>query len=149
MWWLVTGTILDLADKVAHCSAILPRPAAAAVERPATSKAADGPRPEYTNESLGTQVIEGLTCERRKGTLTYPIGTIGNDRPIVSTTENWTSQELRIVVLSKISDIRSGDRIVQLKNINRANPEYSLFQPPPDYKVVDQTGPFELVINLP
>ena len=53
------------------------------------------------------------------------------------------------MVLSKISDIRSGDRIVQLKNINRANPEYSLFQPPPDYKVVDQTGPFELVINLP
>ena len=162
--------ILDPVNKVAHRSAIPPMPqrpgsvggvigspaalskgspSAPAIQRPAAPATDSTPRPQTTSESLGTQVIEGLTCEGRKSTTTYPVGMIGNDRPLVSTNEFWMSVELRMMVLSKSSDPRSGDRTMQLKNISRAEQEYSLFQPPPDYKVVDETESFEIVIKFP
>lgn len=81
-----------------------------------------------SNESLGTQVIEGVTCEGRRTKTTYPVGAIGNDRPLVVTTESWWQPELRMTVLLKDRDPRSGDRTVQMKNISRVEPEYSLFQ---------------------
>lgn len=119
-----------------------------AAARPAPPKAADAPpRPETSSESLGTQVIEGLSCEGRRTTTTYPIGAMGNDRPLVSTNEYWTSTELKVMVLSKRKDPRMGDSTTTLKNISRADPEFNLFQPPADYKVVDETGSFELTIK--
>jgi hypothetical protein len=142
--------ILDTTNKVAHRSAILPRPAVADVAHSAGPKAVDGsPRREFTNESLGTQIIEGLTCQGSRFKMTYPVGTKGNDRPIIVSIDSWTSPELSLMVLSKHSDPRMGVRIVQTKNISRVDPEYSLFQPPPDYKIVDEAGSFELIINLP
>lgn len=142
--------ILDPANRVAHRSAILPRPAAAAVERPATSKAADvPPGAEMTSEPLATQVIEGLTCRGNRFRMTYKVGAMGNDRPIIVNVDSWTSTELGLMVLSKHTDPRMGIRIVQAKNISRADPEYSLFQPPPDYRIVDEAGSFEVVIKAP
>ena len=78
---------------------------------------------------------------------TYPVGSMGNDRPLVRTVEMWTSTELRITVLSKSSDLRNGEFPMTLKNVSRVEPEFSLFQPPPDYKVVDETASFELIIK--
>jgi len=140
--------ILDTVNKVAHRSAILPRPAVADVARPAAPKAVDGP-PRFSSEPLRTQVIEGLACEGSRFNMTYPVGAMGNDRPIIVNVDSWTSTELRLMVLSKHTDPRMGVRIVQLKNISRAEPEYSLFQPPPDYKIVDEAGSFEILIRVP
>lgn len=165
--------VLDSVNKVAHRSAIPTpaqrrgaaggfvgypsaasqgsTPAPAAVTRPAAPKATVGPPPpgpENTNESLGTQVIEGLTCEGRRVTTTYPTGSMGNDRPMITTSETWVSIDLKVLVLSKRKDPRSGENTMQLKNISRAEPEYSLFQPPSDYKIVDETGPFDITINM-
>ncbi len=160
--------VLDPVAKVAHRSALPPQPqqsrgvvsgagmvgspgsATAAVARPAAPNAADAPpRPEYSSESLGTKAIDGLTCEGRLMKTTYPVGAMGNDRPLITTNETWFSTELKMMLLSKYIDPRNGDRTMTTKNFSRVEPEYSLFQPPPDYKIVDETGSFEISIRLP
>jgi hypothetical protein len=77
-------------------------------------------------------------------TTTYPIGSVGNDRPIVAISEMWFSKELGLTVLSKNSDPRNGEQTTRLTNISRAEPQMSLFQPPPDYKIVEETGGFTM-----
>ena len=100
--------------------------------------------PEFTSEDLGTQVIEGVVAEGHRQTTTFPVGSQGNDRPIVTTSETWMSPELKIVILRKMSDPRSGEDTLKTTNLSRAEPDLALFQPPPDYTIVDETGPFTI-----
>ena len=108
---------------------------------PAPQAGALRPRPQTKNEPIGTQVIEGLLCDGTRNTITYPVGMFGNDREIVATGETWTSQELRIPVLTRRSDPRSGESVTKLTEINRTEPDPALFLPPPDYKIEDQPAP--------
>ena len=96
---------------------------------------------EVNQESLGTQSIEGVTAEGTRMTLTIPAGKIGNDRPIVTVNERWYSPELQTVVLTKNSDPRMGETTYRLTNINRSEPDPSLFQVPADYTVDEGPGP--------
>jgi hypothetical protein len=98
-------------------------------------------RPQFSHESLGSQTIEGVLAEGSRTTVTYAIGAVGNDRPITTVSETWTSPELKTVVLSKNSDPRNGDSTTRLTNISRLEPEVSLFQIPSDYEIVDQQTP--------
>lgn len=91
-------------------------------------------------DSLGSQSIEGLQVEGTRITNTMPAGAIGNDRPIVTTIENWYSPELQIMVKSHTVDPQAGDTDFQLHNVTRAEPSPSLFQIPADYKVTEPTG---------
>src|SRR5262245_496179 len=90
---------------------------------------------EVNQEQLGTQTIEGVMAEGTRLTLTIPAGKIGNERPIVTVNERWYSQELQTVVLTKNSDPRMGETTYRLTNINRSEPDPSLFQVPADYTV--------------
>ncbi|HEX4003356.1 MAG TPA: hypothetical protein VHX36_11960 [Candidatus Acidoferrales bacterium] len=90
--------------------------------------------------SLGTQTINGVQAEGTRYTRTIPTGAIGNQNPIVITTEKWYSPDLQMVVLSKRNDPRTGERVTQLTNIQRTEPEASLFEVPSDY-TVKQGGP--------
>jgi hypothetical protein len=40
-------------------------------------------------------------------------------------------------VLTRRSDPRNGDTVTKLVNISRAEPNHALFEPPADYKVVE------------
>lgn len=95
---------------------------------------------EVNQEQLGTQTIEGVAAEGARVTFTIPAGKIGNDRPIVTVNERWYSQELQTVVMSKNSDPRMGETTYRLTNIDRSEPDPSLFQVPPDYTL--QEGGF-------
>lgn len=86
------------------------------------------------HESLGTQVIEGVTAEGTRDTRTIPAGAIGNEKPIVITSETWTSPELQVVVLSKRNDPRFGETVYKLSDINRSEPDPALFQLPEKVK---------------
>jgi hypothetical protein len=98
-------------------------------------------RPQFSHDSLGTQTIEGVLAEGSRTTVTYPIGAIGNDRPITTVSETWTSPELKTVVLSKRSDPRNGESTTRVTNISRVEPDPSLFQIPSDYEIVDPQTP--------
>ena len=97
-------------------------------------------RLEHVTESLGTQVIEGVQVEGTKTTTTFPVGSIGNDRPIVRVMESWHAPELKITLLSKNSDPRTGEFAMRLQNIDRTEPDPTLFRVPPDYQVADENG---------
>jgi hypothetical protein len=56
----------------------------------------------------------------------------------------WSSETLRTIVLSHHVDPRDGEFTMKLTNISMAEPDAALFQPPADYTVVDETGPFEI-----
>jgi len=100
--------------------------------------------PEVTRETLGNQLIEGIMAEGHRLVQTWPAGSQGNDRPFQTTSERWFSQELQLTLLSKNLDPRSGENTTKLVNINRAEPPSELFQPPSDYTIVDETGPFDI-----
>src|SRR5262245_11716685 len=96
---------------------------------------------EVNQESLGAQSIEGVMAEGTRVTLTIAAGKIGNERPIVTVNERWYSQELQTVVLTKNSDPRMGETTYRLTNINRSEPDPSLFQVPADYTIDESFSP--------
>ncbi len=101
-------------------------------------------RPTITQDKLGTQTIEGVLVEGTRITSTYAVDTEGNDRPIVVVNETWMSPALKVMIMNRSSDPRSGERTQKLTNITQGEPAAELFLPPSDYSVVDESGPFTL-----
>ena len=95
-------------------------------------------------ESVGTQLINGVQAQGHKTIETIPAEAEGNDRPITVVSETWFSPELKIMVLTKRSDPRSGDTTVQMLNLSPVEPDPILFTVPADYSIVDENGPFTI-----
>jgi hypothetical protein len=95
------------------------------------------PKPQTSTESLGSQLIQGVSAEGTRTTTTIPVGSIGNDKPITNVHESWRSSDLQIVVLSKTSAPQMGDMTTKLENISLAEPDASLFQVPAGYEFRD------------
>ena len=91
-------------------------------------------------ERLSPRVIEGVRVEGTRRTSTIAAGAIGNERAIVTTTEEWTSPELKVLVLSEHSDPRTGTSTYKLVNLKRTEPAASLFQIPADYTITQMPG---------
>jgi hypothetical protein len=102
-----------------------------------------GDQGKASTEDLGTQTMEGVQVTGVRTTRTIPVGEIGNDRPISIVTEVWTSPDLKTIVSSKRTDPRMGEQTFQLTNIERSEPDASLFTVPPDFKIVD--GPQNVI----
>jgi hypothetical protein len=100
-----------------------------------------GAEADVSKTDLGMQTIEGVTAQGTRMTRTIPAGEVGNQLPIVITTETWYSPALKVLVMSKSSDPRMGETTYTLTNIDRSEPAASLFQVPADYTVRDQPGP--------
>ena len=86
------------------------------------------------SESLGQQVIEGVSAEGSRMHSTIPAGAIGNDRAIEIVSESWYSPDLQTTVKSLHSDPRMGEEVFQLTGISRVEPPSTLFQVPADYQ---------------
>ena len=86
-------------------------------------------------ESLGDKAIDGVSVTGTKTTSTIPAGTIGNDRDLVVTRETWYSPDLKLVIQSTQNDPRFGETTYSLTNIQRNEPDPSLFQVPAGYKI--------------
>lgn len=89
-------------------------------------------------EDLGTQTMEGLLVQGTRTTRTIPVGEQGNDRPMVMLNERWVSDQLHITVLTKSSSPLAGEQTMRLTDIDRSDPDPSLFQVPADYTIVQQ-----------
>jgi hypothetical protein len=103
-----------------------------------TSAAGDRPPIKITVEDLGTQVIDGLAVNGKKVTSTIPANAQGNDRPFDVVAERWFSDELKIYLLIKTADPRSGENTIKTTVTDRSEPDISLFQVPPDYTITQQ-----------
>ena len=91
---------------------------------------------ETHTEQLGVQNIEGVDCEGTRTVTTIPADAIGNERPIEIVYERWYSKDLQMIVYSKHSDPRFGEQTYRLTNINRSEPDPSLFEVPSGYKII-------------
>src|SRR5262245_43439028 len=96
---------------------------------------------ETKNETLGTEMVEGVAAEGTRVTHTIPAGSVGNERPIEIIFERWFSQELKMEVLVKNLDPRRGETIQRLTNITRSEPDPSLFEIPSDYTLQELQPP--------
>jgi TonB family protein len=101
-------------------------------------------KPEMTREGMGTDAIEGLPVKGTRVTQTYPTRALGNDRPLTIVTEYWYAAELRLNLLTRRTDPRYGVQIVRVTELQRQEPDASLFAIGDDYKVVNEAGPTQV-----
>jgi len=99
-------------------------------------------------EDLGERMIEGVKAKGSRTTRTIPTGEIGNERPIEVVSERWYSEELQTVVMTKRSDPRMGETTYKLMNVNRSEPQRTLFEVPSDYTVIDNL-PTKMMMRSP
>lgn len=92
--------------------------------------------PNVKTEDLGVQNMEGVLAAGKRTTTTIPAGKIGNVKDIQIVSEQWFSDELQVLVMTRHSDPRSGDTTYRLRNILRAEPDPTLFAVPADYQIV-------------
>ena len=99
-----------------------------------------GSSPNTTTTSLGSKTMEGVLAQGTQFTRTIPAGRIGNAQPIQIVTTRWFSSELSINVRTETSDPSHGQTTTSLTNLNRSEPDPSLFQVPSGYTVLE-AGP--------
>lgn len=99
----------------------------------------EGNSEDVKKEDLGSQTIEGVAATGTRMTITIPAGKIGNEGPIAIVDERWFSKDLGLVVMTRHSDPRSGETVYRLTNINRSEPDHSLFEVPGDYQIKEPT----------
>lgn len=90
---------------------------------------------DVTTTDLGMRKINGVEAQGTRDTRTIPAGAIGNEKPVSIVTERWYSPELQMNVLVKHSDPRMGETLFELTDIERQEPDASLFKVPADYTV--------------
>jgi hypothetical protein len=94
--------------------------------------------PNFKNEDLGEQVMEGVKARGNRQTSVIEAGVIGNDRPLNTVSERWTSDELQTEVMTRRSDPRTGEMTFRLVNISRGEQPAYLFQPPSGYNITER-----------
>ena len=84
-------------------------------------------------EQLPARDIEGVRAVGTRRTTTIAAGAIGNELPIEIVSEEWTSLDLKVLVMTERRDPRLGTSTYRLVNIIRAEPDHDLFEVPSDY----------------
>ena len=92
--------------------------------------------PKESYEDLGTQTIQGLQVHGYRGTLTVPAGQMGNDQPLITTSERWRSEVYGIDAREITDDPRQGKTTKELTNFSAGEPDSALFQIPDGYEVL-------------
>jgi hypothetical protein len=90
---------------------------------------------QVTVERLPARDIAGVRAEGVRRTTTIAAGAIGNELPIEIVSEEWTSPDLKILVMTERRDPRMGISTYRVTNINRAEPDRYLFEVPANYTV--------------
>lgn len=111
---------------------------AAQAQQSSAQAPASPPAPKLSIERLKPQQMEGLLATGERITTTIAVGAEGNDRALTIVRETWSSQDMGITLLEKLSDPRSGDTEKRMTNLVPADPDVTLFQVPADYTIKDQ-----------
>jgi hypothetical protein len=90
-----------------------------------------------TRESLGTDVMDGLSVVGTRETTTINAGVVGNSQPLVTTKEFWYSSDLGINLAVARKDPREGTQVIHVVDLSRSEPNPTMFQVPAGFVVVD------------
>lgn len=83
---------------------------------------------------LGERKLDGETVAGRRIEATIPAGALGNSQPIRMSAEQWYGKDLQVVVEATYRDPRTGETRYKLSDIDRAEPDASLFKVPNNYR---------------
>ena len=135
--------LLEVSRKIAH-RAVIPKPPDGShsftiysipyQENDGTYPTA---KPDVKFESLGSQTMQGIEVVGRRTTTTWSAESQRAGKDLVSVEEMWISNALGMAPLIKRADFRWGTDTQQLENIQREEPDASLFVVPADYRIVD------------
>jgi hypothetical protein len=118
---------------------ILPRPPVAPLY--STPSPTPANNPYFKQEEIGTQPLGGLTLTGIRKSHTIPAAMSGTGKDIVIVDEYWYSPDLSIYMIIKHNDPRTGEQIVAVSEVDRHEPNASVFAVPATYKVVDENPP--------
>jgi hypothetical protein len=111
-----------------------PDPAKMLAARESALKPQANVRNRFSNqtsiEKLGTQVVNGIPATGTRSIRTIPAGEEGNLQQMESVREFWMSQELGLMVRSVSDDPRFGRRVTEVEQIQKGEPDPSLFAMP-------------------
>jgi hypothetical protein len=138
-----TVTVLDTIGKVAQVQNASPaaangtKPVAALSQPQAAGNSLAGSK-SSTKTDLGIRVIAGYSVHGIQQSTTIPANSaLGNTAPITKTIRVWRSSDLRLPLLTVISDPLGGTTTSQYENVSTATPpDSSLFTVPAGYKAV-------------
>jgi len=105
----------------------------------------EGPVPTHgqnvgktTMERLGGRVINGIYAEGTRITTVIPSDT-GRGVDIVYVSEDWVSPHLKLIVLHKGTSTNTNpsnnETTTEIRELDRSEPDASLFEIPADYKI--------------
>ena len=72
---------------------------------------------------------------------TFPAGYFGNDQPFDVISEEWSSDELHLLLSKTDDDPRIGRTTMELEDLVLAEPDPALFHPPPGYALKNYVPP--------
>ena len=104
---------------------------------------------QWQTENLGIRELHGVAANGTRRTLTIPAGQEGNALPLVTVTESWNSSKLGISMMEMRDDPRRGHTVVEIEELQKGDPDPSLFSPPKDYIIKDQPAPQPTIISTP
>lgn len=99
-------------------------------------------------DSLGVRKIEGVSVEGVRYTNQTSSAGSNEQRSQLAVSEVWTSPELKVVVLSKVTEPENSERLVRLTHLKREVPDPQLFEVPAGYEVKDETGDYQITLHL-
>jgi hypothetical protein len=122
-------------------------PAPAEIPQAVVAMLPPGQRKQIGPEAspLGKRMIQGVEAEGLGFTGVIATSSGLDPKPLQIHWEQWTSPELKIVLISKVEDAVNGERIVMLKDLRRLDPDPALFQVPADFRI----QPVDLAFEMP
>jgi hypothetical protein len=93
------------------------------------------PLSQFTQEKdLGTHRLDGLPVHGVRETQTIPASQSGTGKTVVITDEYWYSDDLRINMVMKHDDPRTGSMTMTVTQVSQDEPDPGLFQIPEGFK---------------
>lgn len=92
-----------------------------------------------TTMDLGIETVAGVVLHGTRKQRTVPAVRSGTGSDVTVTDDYWYSEDLRVYLVLKHNDPRTGEQTVGIIKLDRSEPDPSIFQIPAAYKVVDET----------
>jgi hypothetical protein len=140
-----TNTYLNPQAKTAWRSTLDRPPATLPPDLYATPSGNTVPLSQFTKEEeLGIRNLEGVSVHGVRETQTIPAAQNASGKDISVTDEYWYSDDLRLNLIVKHDDPRTGSVTMTVTQVTRTEPDQAIFEIPAGYKLeapAPQTGP--------
>ena len=132
-----TNTFLDTQQKTAWQGTLERPPATVPPDLYAAPIGNSVPASQFTKEEeLGTVTMEGVAAHGVRETQTIPATQKSGGKEITVSDEYWYSEDLRLNLVIKHNDPRTGSVNMTVTQVTRTEPDPSIFEIPSGYRLV-------------